>query len=87
MIILVRQISDFFLTKGEVLEERARSKIASESVVSAGGIMVANIDSAKDCAASFLDRISDSTEYMMDFQISSLLSGMMRLEAMYPVYF
>ena len=62
LIILARQTSAFFLTRSEVRLESARSKMASEREESDCGMMVANIESASDCAASFLDLMSDSTE-------------------------
>lgn len=85
--ILDRHSTAFFLTLGTVLEFSASSKIISVSELIDAGMIVASKDKARDCAASFLLFRSDSTEYMIDFQISSLVYGMIRLEAMYPVYF
>jgi len=86
-IIRERQRSAFLRTFAAVLLERARSKTESDKLVNADGMLVASIESANDWKASFLDRISDSTEYWMLFQISSLVSGMMSPVAIYPVYF
>jgi hypothetical protein len=41
-------MSDFFLTAKDVLLARARSKIASDSELRDGGMIVASIDSARD---------------------------------------
>lgn len=62
LIIRARHTKAFFRTSSEVRLESARSKMASESDESDCGMMVANMESASDCAASFLDLISDSTE-------------------------
>jgi hypothetical protein len=86
-IILARHTKAFLRTIGIVLLERASSKMASDNVVRDCGIIVANIERARDCEASLRDLISDSTEYMTDFQISSADSGISKLQAMYPVYF
>lgn len=47
-IILARHTKAFFRTIGVVLVERAKSKMASDSVVNDCGIIVANIDRASD---------------------------------------
>lgn len=86
-IIRARHTNAFLRTIGVVLVERASSKIASDKVVSDCGIIVANIERARDWEASLRDLISDSTEYITDFQIYSADSGMSKLHAMYPVYF
>lgn len=62
-IIRERQRSAFLRTFAAVLLERARSKTESDKLVNADGMLVASIESANDWKASFLDRISDSTEY------------------------
>lgn len=57
-----RHTKDFFRTLGEVLLDRAISKMVSAIPLKAWGIIVAIRERARDCAASFFDLISDSIE-------------------------
>jgi hypothetical protein len=60
--IRARQMRAFFLIIGVVLLLRARSNMVSDRFERAEGMIVARRESANDCASSFRDRISDSTE-------------------------
>lgn len=60
----------FFLTAVEDRLLIAKSMIASERLaINTLGTIVAINDKASDCAASFLDFMSDSMEYTIFFQI------------------